>query len=138
MIYMLKPYLDIIMAERSWSWSLIGILYVLAAFFVRSWFMNSPVWKAKQLDKGVYSAVKAAYLRRSFAGWFFFFLPLGFFVLYWQKFLPFKLDDKWMAIAGAVSLVVAILLHLRAFALGAIAVLKKQTENLKEKNLYEG
>ena len=133
----LKPYLDAILQERSWSWSLIGILYVLAAFFVRSWFMNSLVWKGKQLDKSVYNAVKAAYLRRSVLGWIFFFLPLAFFPLYWQKFIPLNLDQKWLAVSGAVSLFIAILLHLRSFALGAIAVLKKQTENLKEKNLYE-
>ena len=137
MIYMLKPYIDIIMQERSWSWSLIGILYVLATFFVRSWFMNSPVWKAKHLDKSVYSAVKAAYLRRSLLGWIFFFLPLAFFPIYWQKFFPLKLEEKWVAVSGAIFLFIAILLHLRAFALGAVAVLQKQTENQKEKNLYE-
>lgn len=137
MITLIKPYLDVVMAERSWSWSLIGILYVLAAFFVRSWFMNSPVWKAKHLDKSVYGAVKAAYLRRSILGWIFFFLPLALLILYWQKMIPVKLEEKWVAAAGAACLVISILLHLRAFALGAIAVLKKQTENQKEKSLYE-
>ncbi len=137
MITMIKPYLDVILSERSWSWSLIGILYVLAAFFVRSWFMNSLVWKAKQMDKSVYSAVKAAYLRRSVLGWFLFFLPLGLFTLYWQSILPPVVTDKMVAGGASACLITAILLHLRAFGLGAIAVLKKQTETSKEKNLYE-
>lgn len=138
MITFLKPYLDIILSERSWSWSLVGILYVLAAFFVRSWFMNSLVWKAKQLDKSLYHAVKSAYLKRSILGWFLFFIPLALFTFFWQNILP-KNDAKQFLIiwSGAASFVLSILLHVRAFALGALTVLKKQSENLKEKNLYE-
>lgn len=138
MLTMIKPYLDVILSERSWSWSLIGILYVLSAFFVRSWFMNSLFWKGKQLDKTVYKAVKASYLRRSVLGWFMFFLPLGLFTLYWQNILPPNVTDKMVAGGAVLSLVLSILMHLRAFGLGAMAVLKKQTENLKEKTLYEG
>ena len=137
MITMIKPYLDIILAERSWSWSLIGILYVLAAFFVRSWFMNSLVWKAKQLDKSLYAAVKAAYLKRSVLGWFLFFMPLALFTLFWQNMIPEK-DKQFLIICGGTaSFVLSIILHLKAFGLGALTVLKKHSDNLKEKNLYE-
>ena len=137
MITFIKPYLDIILAERSWSWSLIGILYVLAAFFVRSWFMNSLVWKAKQLDKSLYHAVKSAYLKRSVVGWFLFFVPLALFTFFWQNLIPQK-DKQFLIICGGTTaFILSIILHLRAFALGTLTVLKKHSENLKEKNLYE-
>lgn len=133
----MKPYLDIILAERSWSWSLIGILYVLAAFFVRSWFMNSLVWKAKQLDKSLYSAVKSAYLKRSVLGWFLFFVPLALFILFWQNMIPEQAKQCMIVCGGTAAFVLSIILHIRAFGLGALTVLKKHSENLKEKNLYE-
>lgn len=137
MITVIKPYLDIILAERSWSWSLIGILYVLAAFFVRSWFMNSLVWKAKQLDKSLYHAVKSAYLKRSVLGWFLFFVPLALFTLFWQKTITEESKRFWIVVGGSSCFVLSILLHIRAFGLGALTVLKKHSDNLKEKNLYE-
>ncbi len=137
MLTMFKPYLDVILSERSWSWSLIGILYVLAGLFVRSWFLGPVMGKAKKLDKSVFKAVKSSYFKRSLLGWLFFFLPLAAFTLYWQKILPPVVTDKMVA-GGVVSLLVlSIMFHLQAFGAGVTAVLKKQTENMKEKSLFE-
>ncbi len=132
----LQPYIDSVLAERSWSWSLIGILYVLAALFVRSWFIGPLFSKARLLDHSLYSAIKHAYAKRSFWGWLLFFLPLALFVLFWQNYLPQKITQTFVVSAGSSSLVLSIMFHLQAFGAGAVSVFKKHNDQAKEKSLY--
>ena len=132
----LQPYIDSILTERSWSWSLIGILYVLAALFIRSWFMGPLFSKARLLDHSLYSAIKHAYAKRSFWGWLLFFLPLVLFVLFWQNNLPQNMGQTFVIAAGSGSLVLSIVFHLQAFGAGAVSVFKKHNDLMKEKSLY--
>lgn len=136
MMPLIKPYIDSILAERSWSWSILALLYIFAALFIRGWFMNPLFWKAKQLDRNVFSAIKAAYLKRSFWGWLLFFMPLVLFVLFWQNNLPEKFNQQFVVAAGAASLILSIIFHLQAFGAGAVSVFKKHSDQAKEKSLY--
>ncbi len=137
MIYSpLKPYLDVVLQERDWSWAVIAILYVLAAYFVRGWFMNGLSCQSKSLDRKWHSEVKAAYLKYSFPGWIFFFLPLGLVILIWRKdILPIKVPEIYLYAGAGVSYVFSIIFHLQAFGLASIEVLKKFQDKYKEAKL---
>ena len=137
MIYSLKPYWDVILAERTWSWSLIGILYLLSGFLVRSWFIQPLTSCLKQITRDLQQEVKKAYLRHSFWGWFFFLIPLGLFILLWRSdLLPFRLDDRYVVLAALLSFIFSLILHLQAFAKGALLTLKRSSE-LHEKKMFE-
>lgn len=125
MISPLQSYVDAILSGRDWSWTVVGILYVLAAYFVRGWFVNPLSQKAKNLSRESWHRIKSHYLSASFLGWVFFFFPLAIVVLIWRKTeLPVPVENRSMIVAGCVSFVLSVMLHLQAFALAAVAALK--------------
>ncbi len=72
----MKVYLDLILTERSWSWSIVVIGYLVASMVVRQIVFRSVLKETKRLDSNVYSAVKKLYLRRSLVGWILFLLSV--------------------------------------------------------------
>ena len=138
MIYQLKPYIDVILSERTWSWSLVGILYVLAGFFVRSWFLSPVTSRCGKLDKKLSRTVKSSYLKYSLLGWIFFFIPLGLFTLLWRNLLPPKINDIAVISGAAAAFILSVIFHLQAFGIAGMIVLKQYSDHQKEKNLFEG
>lgn len=137
MIHALKPYLDVVLAERTWSWTLIGILYLLAGFLVRSWFMRPLAVQLKQLGREFQHEVKKTYLQLSFWGWLFFLIPLGLFVLLWRSdILPFRVNDRYVVAGALISFIFSIIMHLQAFGKAALLTLKRSGE-LLEKKMFE-
>ncbi|HTL48483.1 MAG TPA: hypothetical protein VL688_10545 [Verrucomicrobiae bacterium] len=122
---LVSAYLRVIWEERFWSWSVVGILYIIAAFTVRGWFLNGLISSARALKSKHYHEIKQAYLRRSLPGWLFFFLPLIIFTFVWNQTTGTAIPGKYLAavILGIVSFIAAILSHVRAFAEASLSVL---------------
>lgn len=137
MIYQLKPHLDALLAERMSSWALLSILYLLAGLFVRSWFVGPLFSSLKQLEKPIAKHLRGQYLKKSFTGWIFFLLPLGFFLLLGRRdLLPPAVNDNIVIACAVGSFIFSILLHLTAFGLASAVTLKKISET-QEKKLFE-
>lgn len=137
MIYSLKPYLDVILTERTWSWTLIGILYLLSGFLVRSWFISPITRHLKPLSREAQNEVKKKYLQHSFWGWVFFLIPLCFFILLWRSdILPFHVDDRYVVLAAILSFIFSIIIHLQAFGKAGLLTLKRASE-LFEKKMFD-
>jgi len=132
----INSYLKIIWEERFWSWSVIGILYLIAGWTVRGWFLNSLHRSARSLKSKYYHDVKQAYLRRSLTGWFFFFLPLIIFTYIWNQTAGHQLTALYTVALGVgiLSFIVSILAHLRAFGLATLSVLGELVHD-KERDL---
>ena len=128
MLETIRSYFDVILVERSWSWTLIGILYLLFGLMVRGWFINPVLSHAKLLEKQVYQKIKLLYLKRSILGWIFFLVSLIIFVLLWNREPLFPLTVmKAFTILGAVAcFILSILFHLQALAVATIHILKVQ------------
>ena len=125
MINAIQPYIDLILKERSWSWAVVCVLYILAALFVRSWFVGPLSVQMKKMEKKHLHQYNAAYLRQSVLGWFFFFLPLVMIAVYWNKAsLPVTIPDPWFVGAGVISLILSVLLHLQAHAIAALGLVE--------------
>ena len=130
----LQPYLEAILAERDWSWTVVGLLYVLAAWFVRSWFVGPVCGRSKVLARPVHRRLEAEYLKRSILGWALFFIPLGIIILIWRReVLPVKISSAVLAAAGAVSFVLSIVAHLMAYGIAAVVTLKDIHEEYENK-----
>ena len=123
---LLKPYLDIIFNERSWSWTVVGIFYLIIGLIVRSWFLKPLVSRAKQLDRGAWHDMKGHYLTHSVVGWLFFLIPLIIIVVVWNrgKLLPLEIPELIALCFSLVCFVLSIIFHVQAFAIAALLSLK--------------
>lgn len=129
MFSLIEPYLNKILAERDWSWSVVCVLYVLAAWFVRSWFIGPVAAKVRALETPLIKRVEFAYLKRSIPGWALFFFPLAMIVLVWRKeVLPIQVKDEVLLLAGFSCFVLSVILHLQSYATAALGTLKSVDE----------
>lgn len=125
MMTAVQPYLDLILQERSWSWAVVCLLYIFAALFVRGWFVGPLSAQMKMLERKHGGQLRKNYLKRSFLGWVFFFLPLAAIALYWQKaMLPFSISDSWFIAVSLASFVFSLLLHLQAFSVASLMTIE--------------
>jgi len=126
MIEYITSYLEVIQEERFWSWTLIGIVYLLAGLTVRGWFLNPVFNQAHEIKKPYYHEIKQVYLKKSMAGWCFFFIPLAFIVVLWNGVKSFPLNaQQWSAVmAATLSFVLSIISHLKAFTIATLSVMR--------------
>jgi hypothetical protein len=122
MMTVVQPYIDLILRERSWSWAVVCLLYILAAIFVRSWFIGPVTVQLRSIDKKHVRQFKSAYLKGAFLGWVLFFIPLILIATYWNKaMLPIQLQESWLIGIGFASFILSVMLHLQALASAAIS-----------------
>lgn len=130
MIEYIASYLQVIQEERFWSWTIIGILYLISGLTVRGWFLNPVFNQAREIRKQYYGEVKQVYLKNSLIGWFFFFVPLAFIIVLWNqvKGFPMNTAQHIAILAGALSFVLSIVSHLKAFTGASLTVLRTVVE----------
>ena len=130
-----KLYIDLMLAERQWSWAIVGILYLILAIFFRLLIFRKMIREAKQIDSNLYLTVKRIYLKNSFSGWILYFISFLLVIVMW---LGWKSSPQ-----GTISLAIlclflsllfflSVILHLSAFAKALLAVLRQRMGVEKE------
>lgn len=129
MIEGLKFWLQEIFANRMSSWPVAGILYCLAVFCLRDFFLNPLFLKVRELPKNERRDVKRIYLSRAFAGWGFFGISLLLFIFTWRlpSLYPVTLKIAGMLLAAAFFAGLFITTHLQAVGLALAEMLHKIT-----------
>jgi hypothetical protein len=127
---MIQPYIEVIFNERTWSWAVLGIIYILLGMFIRGIFLNGLFIRLKGAGKTLSHEVRRGYLRRSVAGWLLFFLPMAVFIIFWSRpnIFPITTSDFALFCIGLVSFVLSIILHLRSFAVAVLDAVRKIAE----------
>ena len=130
----LKMLLEPILNERGWSWTLIGIAYLVIGLVIRGWFLAPLTRKSRELDRKQNHELKAAYLKRSFFGWVFFLIPFFILIKLWNSVVtfPVTVEDALTAFGGVVSFIISIVLHLQAFGVAAIDTIKSSCAKEKD------
>ena len=130
-----RNYLNLIFLEKEWSWTLVGIAYLIGGLFIRSLFFRPLVRETKETDSNLYPAVRTAYLKKSGAGWVFFSLSFLAVIAVWVG---------WKSIINDFSLIVfvsllitllfslSVILHLSAYAKALLFVLRQKMGVEKE------
>ena len=72
----LKSYLDVLIEQREWSWTLLAMTYLLIGFVIRNIFLGIITQSLKMLPRKYHHEIKSEYLKRAAVGWAFFLLPL--------------------------------------------------------------
>ena len=131
----MKVYLDLILAERSWSWSLVAMAYLVVTLLVRQLVFRRVVRETRRLDPNVYSAVKKFYLRTSLGGWMVYLLSLLLVIAVWVAWKG-PLFETGPLVSFCVLLLflyfLSVILHLLSFTRGLLAILGQRIGVEKE------
>ncbi len=123
----IKTYLDAIITQREWSWTLVGMAYLILGLIIRGIFISPLTRRVKDLSKKAHQDVKSAYLHRSFIGWIFFAVSFLIIIGLWNRSDLFPLTVKEaLALLGAMaSFILSILCHAEAIGVAGLVTLKK-------------
>ncbi len=130
----LQLFIDQILQERTWSWTVIGIAYLIVGLTIRSWFIGPIVRRSKELNRKNYHDFKSAYLKRSIWGWLFFLASFLTVIGLWSTVISLPMSVKQaLAILGAIiCFIFSIVFHLTAYGIAALTALKQASETEKE------
>lgn len=120
----------ILLAQRAWSWTIMGIVFLLVFLLVRHFFMQSLIKRAQSLNSKWYHEIQKVYMKKCIAGWIFFLVSLLLFIFFWQTADLNRPSLYEIAVIYVLILTVllSIMFHLIAFGVSIIHVLK-QIEN---------
>ena len=126
----LKPYFDLILTQRDWSWAVVGIVYLIIALTIRGWFLNPLVRRSKDLEKKYYHDLKKVYLEKSVWGWLLFLISFLIVVFLWHTTIafPITIPQAALALVTIICFVLSVIFHLIAFGIAATTTLKRATQ----------
>ncbi len=118
---------DLVLTERYWSWSVIGIVYICVTMVIRGWVIRPVIAPAKELKHRLYHDMKDYYLKKAAPGWFFYFASLIIVILVWIRpdFNPGHFLYKMAFLSAFACYGLSLLMHLQALAMAAVAALRR-------------
>ena len=121
---------NMVLTQRTWSWAVIGIAYLLVFLAVRSFFLRGLIKRARSLNSKWYHEIKKAYTKKCIAGWILFLVSFFILIFFWQtaNLKQASLYEVGMVFLIVLAVLFAIMSHVIAFGTSAIHVLK-QVEN---------
>ncbi|MEI7750644.1 MAG: hypothetical protein WCJ71_01020 [Candidatus Omnitrophota bacterium] len=122
---------NMVLTQRTWSWTVIGIGYLLAFLLVRSFFLHELIKRARGLNSKWYHEIKKVYMKKCLSGWILFLVSFLILIFFWQT---ANLKQPSLYEVGMVFLIIlavlfAIVSHLIAFGTSVIHVLKQLENN---------
>ena len=126
----LSEYLNLIMRERQWSWTLIAADYLVLALMIRFLLFRRTLKETKQIDRHLYSEVLKIYLRHSIAGWLALVFSIFLVVMFWiaRKDLSIVTAESFLTILLiSVLYLLSVILHYQAFTKALLTVLRQRT-----------
>lgn len=125
-----KFYLDVVASERTWSWAIVGVTYLVGTILMRLAVFHQLVRKTKKIDPRLYLEVRNLYLKNSAAGWIVFSLSFLLVIGAWIGWKNATLEKGPLALFCLLLpllFFVSIVLHLIAYGEALLAVLRQRT-----------
>lgn len=125
-----KAYLNMILTERQWSWTLIGACYLVITLFLRSILFRGILRESRAIDRSFHSEALRLYLKRSLAGWILFGLSFLVVVAIWigWKTIPLNKTEFFLALwLFTVLFFLSVVSHCQAFTRALLAILRQRT-----------
>jgi Na+-transporting methylmalonyl-CoA/oxaloacetate decarboxylase gamma subunit len=126
----LANFWNTVLTQRAWSWTVIGIGYLLAFLLVRNFFLHGLIKRARALNSKWYHEIKKVYAKKCISGWILFLISFLMMIFFWQT---ANLQQASLYEVGVLFLIIltvllSIMSQVIAFGTSAIHVLK-QVEN---------
>ncbi|GEM_PF-6595099 len=125
-----KIYFDLMAAERYWSWSAVGMVYLVFTLIVRYLVFSRIFPKAKQAAGDAFPLIKHTYLKNSLPGWILYAISFLLLMVVWIAW------DRGIVRGGLWTLfcillpslfLLAIILHLIAFTSSLLEITRQKT-----------
>ena len=128
-------YTAVIVSERQWSWTVVGMIYLVGSLLSRSLFFRSLIRETKGIDSSLYSAVKQVYLKNSISGWILFSISFLLVIVAWLQWTS-VVNDKtlfpFFCLLLPILFFLSVTLHLTAYVKALLAVLRQRMGVEKE------
>lgn len=120
-----------VLAQRSWSWAVTGIAYLMVFLLTRHFFFHSLLKRAKALNSKWYQEIKKVYVKKCIPGWVLFLVSFMIFIFFWQSanLKQASLYEAAMVCLIVLTILLSIMSHLIAFATSTVHVLKQLENN---------
>ena len=121
---------NMILTQRAWSWTVIGIGYLFVFLFVRSFFLHGLIKRSRVLNSKWYHEIKKVYMKKCIGGWILFLVSFLMLIFFWQtaNLRQPSLYEVGMTFLIVLTVLLAIMSQVIAFGTSVIYVLK-QIEN---------
>ena len=122
---------NMVLTQRTWSWALVGIGYLLVFLLVRSFFLHPLIKRARALNSKWYHEIKKVYMKKCIAGWILFLISFLLLIFFWQSanLKQASLYEVGMVFLIILTVLFAIISNLIAFGASVIYVLKQLENN---------
>jgi len=122
----IQTYWEIIIAERNWSWSLLGIAYLIVTMILRRMAMGPLIRRLKDLNRSQFEEIKAIYLKKSIFGWIIYLVSFIVVIGMWSReaLFPLTVNEAGAVLGALVGFILSILFHVQALGTAAIVTLK--------------
>ena len=121
---------NMILTQRAWSWTVIGIGFLLVFLLVRSFFLRGLIKRARVLNSKWFHEIKKSYTKKCLGGWILFLISFLMVIFFWQtaNLQQASLYEVGMVFLIVLTVLLAIMSQVIAFGVSVIHVLK-QVEN---------
>lgn len=122
---------SMVLTQRTWSWAVIGIGYLLVFLLGRSFFLRGLIKRARALNSKWYHEIKKVYMKKCLSGWILFLVSFFILIFFWQT---ADLGHPSLYEVGMIFLIIltvlfSIMSQLIAFGTSVIYVLKQLENN---------
>jgi len=122
---------NMILTQRTWSWAIIGIGYLLVFLCIRGFFLHTLIKRARALNSKWFHEIKKSYAKKCFPGWILFAISFLMLIFFWKtgNFKTPSLYEVGMAFLLSLTILFACISHVIAFGTAALHVLKHLENN---------
>ncbi len=119
----------ILFQDSAHAWTLLSLSFIVATLFIQ-YLLTRPVKKAsKRISSKNLKSLHNKYLFRSIAGWLFYLISLGLFLLFWYAyyFKAFELQNNALLFATGSGFIflLSVVFHLGAYATSCLDQIKQ-------------
>lgn len=120
-----------ILTQQTWSWAVVGIVYLLVFLVVRGFFLHPLIKRARALNSKWYHEIKKVYSKKCIAGWILFLVSFLILIFFWQtaNLKQASLYEVGMIFLIILAVLFTIISQLIALGVSVLHVLKQLENN---------
>jgi len=127
-------YWETIQNERQWSWSLVALVFILAALLIRQVIFQNLFFRIKRIPREFSTFIRMEYQKRAVFGWISFGISVGLVTWLWvnPKFLLSYFPELSWQLTILAFFFVSLFSHSQAYANALLKLIEEKLSSEKE------